>query len=70
MISTIEEALGKKANIRRLPDQLGDVPITYADISKAQRLLSYRPATPFEEGVRAFVSWYRQTGDPDAQGPL
>jgi UDP-glucuronate 4-epimerase len=61
MISTIEEALGKKANVHRLPDQPGDVPITYADISKAQRLLGYRPATTFEEGVRAFVAWYRQT---------
>jgi len=60
MIHTIEEALGRKATIRRLPDQPGDVPITYADISKAVRLLGYAPATRFNEGVHRFVEWYRQ----------
>ena len=59
LIATIERALGKKAVLRRLPDQLGDVPITYADISKAQRLLGYAPKTPFHEGIESFVGWYR-----------
>ena len=59
LIATIEEALGKQAVIRWLPDQPGDVPITYADISKAQRLLGYSPRTPFREGIGAFVVWYR-----------
>lgn len=59
LISTIEDALGKKAVIKRLPDQPGDVPITYADITKAKRTLGYEPRTPFEDGIRKFVSWYR-----------
>jgi UDP-glucuronate 4-epimerase len=57
----IEENLGKKAVIRELPDQPGDVPITSADISKAKRLLGYNPQVSIEEGVKRFVSWY--TGD-------
>ena len=59
MIGTIETALHKKALIRRMPDQPGDVPITYADISKAQKLLNYCPLTPFRDGVEQFVEWYR-----------
>jgi len=59
MIATIEEALGKRAEIRWLPDQPGDVPITYADIAKAERLLGYAPKTSFIEGVRRLVDWRR-----------
>ena len=58
LICTIEDALEKKARIHRLPDQPGDVPITYADISKAKQLLVYNPATPFKEGIRKFARWY------------
>jgi UDP-glucuronate 4-epimerase len=58
MISTLEDHLGRKAMIERLPDQPGDVPITYADISKAQRLLGYAPKVSFSEGVGAFVAWF------------
>ena len=61
MIRTIEECLGKKAILRQMPLQPGDVPITYADISKAERILGYRPATGFAEGVAQFVQWYRRT---------
>jgi len=60
MIETLEAELGVRAAIQRQPDQPGDVPITYADISKAQRLLGYQPATPFAEGIRKFVAWLRQ----------
>jgi UDP-glucuronate 4-epimerase len=59
LIGTLEASLGKQANIQRLPEQPGDVPITYADISKAQRLLGYSPETSFREGIDAFVAWYR-----------
>jgi UDP-glucuronate 4-epimerase len=58
-IATLEEALGQKAQIQRHPDQPGDVPITYADISKAQRLLNYQPQTPFSDGIQKFIEWYR-----------
>ena len=58
LIRTLEKSLGKEAAIQRLPDQPGDVPITYADISKAQRLLGYSPRVPFREGIDAFVAWF------------
>ncbi len=60
MIRTIENALGKKAILDHVPEQPGDVPITYADISKARRLLDYRPATKFPEGIEKFVAWHRR----------
>jgi len=64
LIETIERALGAKAKIRWLPEQPGDVPITYADISKAQRLLGYHPRTPFPAGIEKFVEWYRLANSP------
>ncbi len=60
LISIIEEAVGKKAVIKQLPEQPGDVPFTYADISKAANLFGYNPSTPLNEGVPRFVEWYRQ----------
>ncbi len=59
LIHLIEEALGKKADIQRLPLQPGDVNITYADISRARRELGYDPHTTMEEGIRKFVEWYK-----------
>lgn len=59
LIHLIEQALGKKAALEFLPPQLGDVPLTYADITKARRLLGYRPTTPVKEGINRFVTWYR-----------
>jgi len=59
MISLIEQGLGKKAKRQVLPEQPGDVPITYADLSKSRRLLGYGPKYPFEEGLRLFLEWYR-----------
>jgi UDP-glucuronate 4-epimerase len=58
MISTLEAHLGRRATIEHLPDQPGDVPITYADISKAERLLGYSPKVPFSEGIATFVTWF------------
>ncbi|MBL8292429.1 MAG: NAD-dependent epimerase/dehydratase family protein [Bryobacterales bacterium] len=60
LIEVIEHALSKKAVIDRLPDQPGDVPITYADISKAQRLLGYHPQTSIGDGIARFVEWHRR----------
>jgi UDP-glucuronate 4-epimerase len=60
MIATIENALGKKAAIEWLPEQPGDVPITYADISKARTSLGYEPRTPFAAGVKKSVAWRRE----------
>ena len=61
MIRVLEKATGKKANIRQLPAQPGDVDITYASIEKAERLLGYHPKYSFEEGIHHFVDWYRST---------
>ena len=58
LIQTIEDSLGKRANICRLPLQPGDVPVTYADISKAEKLLGYSPVTGISRGVHQFVRWY------------
>ncbi len=60
LIRLIEENLGKKAKIKFLPFQPGDVPVTYADISKAKRLLGYNPQVPIEEGIKRFVAWYKK----------
>jgi UDP-glucuronate 4-epimerase len=61
LIAEIERALGRKAQINQLPEQPGDVPITCADISKAKRLLGYRPTTSLRAGLPQFVEWFLQT---------
>ena len=61
LIALVETSLGRTARINRLPEQPGDVPLTCADISKARRLLGYRPATPIAEGIPRFVEWFLQT---------
>jgi len=58
LIELLEAALGKKAVIDRQPPQAGDVPITYADISKARARLGYDPRVKIEEGIRLFVDWF------------
>jgi UDP-glucuronate 4-epimerase len=60
MVDTISGAVGKPAILDRQPDQPGDVPITFADISKARRLLGFEPKVPFDEGIKRFVGWYRE----------
>ena len=57
LISLVEDAVGRKAIIRQLPDQQGDVPKTYADVSKAHDVLGYEPRTPIREGVRKYAAW-------------
>jgi UDP-glucuronate 4-epimerase len=61
LIALLERELGREALIERRPTQPGDVPQTFADISKARRLLGYDPQTPIEEGIRRFVEWFRTT---------
>ncbi|MDQ3622229.1 MAG: GDP-mannose 4,6-dehydratase [Verrucomicrobiota bacterium] len=58
LIEAIERTLGKMAIIHRVPEQPGDVPLTYADISKANALLGYTPHTPIAEGIPKFVEWF------------
>ncbi|HZA38299.1 MAG TPA: SDR family NAD(P)-dependent oxidoreductase [Candidatus Baltobacteraceae bacterium] len=61
LISAIENALGKKAKINRLPEQPGDMPLTCADISKARKLLGYNPTTRFSDGLPRFIEWFLQS---------
>jgi UDP-glucuronate 4-epimerase len=58
LIAAIENALGKKAKINRLPEQPGDMPLTCADISKARELLNYKPTTRLSEGLPRFIDWF------------
>jgi len=60
LISLIEKNLGKKALIERQPNQPGDVPITYADITRAKNLLGYNPTTPIENGLEKFFVWFNE----------
>jgi UDP-glucuronate 4-epimerase len=62
LISLLEQALGKKAEVEAMPEQPGDVPITYAEISKARRLIGYAPHVGIEEGVQRFVRWFLDKG--------
>ncbi len=64
LIASIEAALGKKAIIQREPEQPGDVPLTYADISKAKSLLGYNPHTQIAEGIPRFVEWFHSLQKP------
>jgi UDP-glucuronate 4-epimerase len=59
LVRLIEKELGRSAKIQSLPLQPGDVPLTYADIAKARRLLGYKPQVPIEEGIARFVRWFR-----------
>ena len=59
VIGLIEKALGRSAVIQYQPPAPGDMPQTYADISKASQLLRYRPTTLIEKGIPQFVDWFR-----------
>jgi UDP-glucuronate 4-epimerase len=61
LIAGIENALGEKAKINRLPQQPGDMPMTYADISKARKLLGYNPSTRLSDGLPRFIEWFLQS---------
>ncbi len=58
LITNLEEVIGKKAIIEQQPEQAGDVPKTFADISKAKLLLGYNPQTQLKDGLKIFYDWY------------
>ena len=60
LISLLERTLGCAATIDRQPLQPGDVPQTFADVTKARQLLGYNPQTHIEEGIKRFVEWFRR----------
>jgi UDP-glucuronate 4-epimerase len=61
MIELLERALGKEAVIDRQPIQPGDVPLTFADISKARAQLGYDPQVKFERGIQIFSEWFMKS---------
>jgi UDP-glucuronate 4-epimerase len=58
-VELIAESLGVEPRLQRLPMQPGDVNRTFADVSKARRLLDYNPTTPVEEGIPRFIEWFK-----------
>ena len=62
-ISTLENSLNKKANLKFKPMQLGDVHDTYASIKKLKQKTNYTPSTLLSEGLQKFVSWYKKYYD-------
>lgn len=60
LIEQLEDVTGKKAVIEQQPEQPGDLQQTWADTSKAQRLLDYHPQTTLEEGLRCFYEWFKK----------
>jgi UDP-glucuronate 4-epimerase len=58
LVALLERITGRRAALRRLPEQPGDVPVTFADIEKARRLLDYRPQVTIEAGLTGFVEWF------------
>jgi UDP-glucuronate 4-epimerase len=59
-VRIVEDQVGRQAQIQSVGMQKGDVPTTFADISKARRLLGYHPTTPIEVGIKNFVTWFQQ----------
>ena len=62
LVELIEQAVGKRATIERLPAQPGDVRRTLADISRARQHLGYAPSVQVSDGIPRFVAWFRESG--------
>ena len=67
LIRLIERNLAKRAKLNWMPAQPGDMPVTFADISKSKRVLGYEPRTPIAEGIRVFVEWHREQANRAAE---
>jgi UDP-glucuronate 4-epimerase len=66
LVHWIADELGVEPRVEMLPEQPGDVPITYADVTKAERMLGYAPQVPIREGLKRYVAWYRARQLPTA----
>ena len=60
MVKIMEKISGYKADLEFCDFQKGDMPMTYADISKAKKLLGYSPKTDFEDGIEKFFEWFEK----------
>jgi len=61
LVKVIEKVVGKKAIIKRMPERRGEVEMTFADISKAKKMLGYNPKTTLEEGIKKTYEWFLST---------
>ena len=59
LVAAVERATGRRARLDRQPMQPGDVPVTFASVEKAERLLGFRARVPLEEGLKRAVAWHR-----------
>jgi UDP-glucuronate 4-epimerase len=59
LVEALEAATGRRARLDRRPVQAGDVPVTFASVAKAERLLGFRPKVTLKEGLRRSVAWFR-----------
>jgi UDP-glucuronate 4-epimerase len=64
LVNLMQEALGREAVVERRPPRPGDVPVTWADLSRARALLGYEPRVPIRQGLARFVEWLRRQGSP------
>jgi UDP-glucuronate 4-epimerase len=69
ILEMLESALDKKALIEHLPAKAGEMLVTCADTAKANRLFGYDPRVPIEQGIAAFVQWFRAEGEQSSFGP-
>jgi len=60
LVKLIEDATGRRADLKFLNNQPGDVPVTFADIRKARKMLEYSPETNIKQGLENFVEWYKE----------
>ena len=58
LIQALEEVIGRRAILEQLPEQVGDVKETYADVAKAKRILGWEPKVGIEEGIKKYVEWH------------
>lgn len=61
LVRLLEEVSGKRAQVEFLPPQPGDVPATWADLTRVRRELGYEPKTPLQQGLEKFWAWYRNS---------
>ena len=59
-IATIEKYMGKEAKKEMYPMQMGDVQRTWADVSELIKDYNYKPSTSIEEGIKQFITWYKE----------
>ena len=64
IIKMIEASLGKEAQIDRRPERPEDLPVTFANLEKAERLLGYNPKVPISDGIQEFCDWFREWHKP------